>query len=106
MVFNRFHTLYSMIRKKMPTVPIAYISIKPSPAREHYFPISKKANLLIRNFLSTQPNTQFIDVFPLMLTADDHPTPDLFVEDRLHMNQKGYAIWAKAIEPYLLKQDR
>ena len=29
---------------------------------------------------------------------------DIFIEDDLHMNAKGYAIWQKAIEPYLLKK--
>ena len=28
---------------------------------------------------------------------------DIFIEDDLHMNAKGYAIWQKAIEPYLIK---
>ena len=28
---------------------------------------------------------------------------ELFVEDDLHMNAKGYAIWQKAIAPYLIK---
>jgi lysophospholipase L1-like esterase len=27
----------------------------------------------------------------------------LFLEDKLHMNAKGYAIWQKLIEPHLLK---
>ena len=29
--------------------------------------------------------------------------PELFLEDMLHMNQEGYAIWIKAITPYLIK---
>ena len=32
-VFERFKTLYGMIREKMPAVPVVYISIKPSPSR-------------------------------------------------------------------------
>ena len=27
--------------------------------------------------------------------------PDLFAEDRLHMNEKGYAIWRQVIRPNL-----
>jgi hypothetical protein len=29
--------------------------------------------------------------------------PGIFLEDKLQMNPKGYAIWKKEIEPYLLK---
>ena len=31
------------------------------------------------------------------------PMEDIFLNDRLHMNAKGYAIWQKIIEPYLIK---
>ena len=48
-------------------------------------------------------NTAFIDVYKQMLNADGTPMEDIFIEDKLHMNAKGYAIWQKIIEPYLLK---
>jgi lysophospholipase L1-like esterase len=38
-----------------------------------------------------------------MLDADGNVRKDLFVEDGLHMNKKGYDIWTKVIRPYLLK---
>jgi lysophospholipase L1-like esterase len=28
---------------------------------------------------------------------------EIFIADKLHMNAKGYAIWQKLIEPFLLK---
>jgi lysophospholipase L1-like esterase len=39
-----------------------------------------------------------------MLSKDGTPNKSLFIEDELHMNAKGYAIWQKIIEPYLLKK--
>ena len=36
-----------------------------------------------------------------MLGLDGRPKPDIFVEDGLHMNAKGYAIWREAVAPYL-----
>jgi lysophospholipase L1-like esterase len=38
-----------------------------------------------------------------MLSPDGSPLKDIFNADNLHMNAKGYAIWQKAIEPFLLK---
>jgi lysophospholipase L1-like esterase len=38
-----------------------------------------------------------------MLGSDGLPLPHIFVEDSLHMNAQGYAIWKKAIEPVLMK---
>jgi lysophospholipase L1-like esterase len=38
-----------------------------------------------------------------MLTSNGKPMQELFVEDSLHMNAKGYAIWQKLIQPALIK---
>lgn len=102
-VFNRFKTLYGMIRAQMKTVPVAFISIKPSPSRRKYWKKMIEANILIRNYLAGEANTSFIDVFNPMLNGYNQPKPEIFERDSLHMNAQGYAIWQKAIEPYLIK---
>ena len=102
-VFQRFKTLYSLIQNKLPHEPVVYVSIKPSPSRERLMPKMEEVNRLIKKFLSTQKNAGFADVYHLMLTKDRKPIPAIFTSDSLHMNAKGYAIWKKAIEPYLLK---
>ena len=61
------------------------------------------ANEAIQKFLKKKKNTVFVDVFHKMLNADGTPMDDIFIEDKLHMNKKGYAIWQKEIAPFLLK---
>ena len=100
-VFDRFKTLFEMIRSKLSTEKIIYVSIKPSPSREKLMPKMEEANQLIKDFLRTEKHTAFVDVYHLMLTEDYKPIPEIFIEDSLHMNAKGYAIWQKAIEPFL-----
>jgi lysophospholipase L1-like esterase len=101
-ILNRTKKLYHLIRAKLPTVPIAYISMKPSPSRDKYQDKARAANALIRDFLSKEQNTVFIDIFSPMI-KDGKSRPELFVEDMLHMNAKGYAIWEAAVRPYLVK---
>jgi lysophospholipase L1-like esterase len=101
-VAERFVALYNGIRAKLPEVPIAYISMKPSPSRDKYCQKAKDANTLIEAFLEKQKNTVFIDIFSPMI-KDGKSRPELFVEDLLHMNDKGYAIWEETVRPYLLK---
>lgn len=102
-VLNRTVNLYNLIRTKLPTVPIVYISMKPSPSRDKFKDKAVASNALIKKFLSTEKNTSFVDVYSLMLTRDGKNRPELFVSDMLHMNADGYAIWQKAVKPYLLK---
>lgn len=102
-VFSRFRQLYRLVRATLPQVPIEYISLKPSPSRVQYMKTAEAANALIRAFLAKEPNTHFINVFPLMLDKQGQPRPELFIADMLHMNAKGYAIWRNALLPYLTK---
>lgn len=102
-VFERFKDLFELIRSKMPNENIVFVSLKPSPSRQNYFPKMKEANLLIKTYLSVQTDASFVDIYPLMLGADGLPNKALFKPDMLHMLPAGYAIWQKALQPYLLR---
>jgi lysophospholipase L1-like esterase len=103
MTYERFRQLFKDIRTKLPGVPVIYISMKPSPSRWQMRERQTEGNKLIRKFLKKQKHTVFINVWKDMLGPDGEPIKELFIEDKLHMNAKGYAIWKKLIEPYLLK---
>lgn len=103
-VINRFKILFHIIRKDLPAANIAYVSIKPSPSRINLMQKMKQVNLLIKSYLNKQKNASFIDVFKPMLLPDGKPKPEIFLEDSLHMNPKGYAIWKRAIQPHLIKK--
>ena len=102
-VYKRFVKLYDMIRKHLGNVDIVFVSIKPSPSREKLMSEMEDANDLIRNFMAERSHAAFVDVYHLMLNAHGHPMDDLFIADKLHMNDKGYKIWQQAILPYLDK---
>lgn len=101
-ILDKTIELFNAIRKRLPQVSIVCIAIKPSPAREKHLQKCKETNDLIKEFLSTQENAQFVDVFTPML-KDGKPRPELFVSDRLHMNAQGYALWRKKVKPALHK---
>jgi lysophospholipase L1-like esterase len=110
MVFDRFKKLYEMIREKT-KVPVAFYFIKTKPQPPSFIPKMHEANQLILEYidlqksaLDSQPvNIEFIDVHQKMLNGSGQPMPEIFLKDSLHMNEKGYAIWKKVIEPYLIK---
>jgi lysophospholipase L1-like esterase len=101
MVYKRFVQLFEMIRKHLPGIPIAFVSLKPSPSRWSLRYKVMGVNKFIKEFLSKTANDQFIDVFYPMLDKNGLPIKEIFLEDNLHMNASGYAIWKKVIQPYL-----
>jgi len=102
-VFERYKELTGLIRSKLPNVNLVYVAIKPSPSRLKLMPKMKKANDLIAEYLKKDKNASFIDVYSPMLTKNGTPMGSLFKADSLHMNESGYAIWQKLINPKLLK---
>jgi lysophospholipase L1-like esterase len=102
-VYKKFVRLYDMIRKRLGNVDIVFVSIKPSPSRENLMPEMEQANDLIRNFMAQRAHAAFVDVYHLMLTPEGRPIDNLFLGDKLHMNEKGYKIWQQVLLPYLDK---
>lgn len=103
MVFARFTQLFEDIRLHLPKVPVVYISIKPSPSRWRLRNTMMEANRLIKKYLRKKRKTRFVSVWDAMLDENGEPKKDIFIEDNLHMNAQGYAIWQRIIEPYLKK---
>ena len=101
-----FRAFVEKVRAKLPNVEIKYISIAGNPKRWAQVDKVRKANALIRDICTTGQNTKFIDVFPEMTGPDGLPKPDIFVEDQLHMNSKGYEIWKRVVGSELGPPDR
>jgi lysophospholipase L1-like esterase len=79
---------------------VVLISAKPSITR---WALKRKYRRLNRKFkrLSRKEELlQFVDVWNPMLEKNKL-NKDLFIDDGLHMNPKGYAIWYTAIKPFL-----
>jgi lysophospholipase L1-like esterase len=100
-VLQRFERLMSLIRSRLPRVPVVFLSLKPSPSREALLPVMREANRLIEARIRKMRRTRFLDVHSPMLNADGSMKEDIYVSDRLHMNRKGYEIWMPLIRPIL-----
>lgn len=96
-----FQAFVTKVRREVPTTRIAYISISPTPLQWPKNDQVKAANSLIRTFIGHGENLVYIDVYTSMLGPDGTPNPDIFKQDRLHLNPSGYAIWTKIVGPYL-----
>ena len=103
MVADRFKNLFSEIRAVYPNVPVVFISLKPSPSRWRLKEKQIAANNMIEKYLKKQKNAEFVSVWNAMLDSDGKPKQEIFIEDNSHMNAKGYAIWQKKLQSYLIK---
>ena len=101
-IFASADSLLTRIRAKLPkTIKIYFISPKPSIVRwqlkDQYIDFNKK----LKVWTQSKKNVYFIDVWTPMLNPDGSLKKELFIEDGLHMNRKGYNIWRTVIQQYL-----
>ncbi len=100
-VLADFKNFVEIVRRDLLKTKILYISIKPSVARINLLPELQKANRLIEAETKKLKNVEFVDVASKMLDSEGKPLTDIFLEDNLHMNAKGYAIWRDVLSKYL-----
>jgi lysophospholipase L1-like esterase len=58
-------------------------------------------NAELNTMALSKDNVHYIPVWDKMLDKNGTPNEKLFVEDRLHMNEKGYKIWKKSVKGFL-----
>lgn len=100
-----FKAFVQKVHAALPQTRIAYIAVKPCPARKRFLPEVRATNRLIRQYTVTDDRLRFIDIYTPMLTSDGSLRPGLFVPDNLHLNAKGYALWDSIIRPMLDQYD-
>ena len=100
-VLADLQTFVARVRATLPGVHVVYSSITPGPGRWDEAPQRVVTNSAIREYIATQPDLAFVDLWGAMLTPAGLPREDLWVEDRVHPNHAGYLIRAKLTLPLL-----
>lgn len=100
-ILKDFKEGYKRIRKALPDTEIVLISPKPSIARWELRSQYETLNAALAKWAGTKKNLRFADVWAPMLNDQGEPMPDIFVQDNLHMNAKGYAIWREVISGFI-----
>jgi lysophospholipase L1-like esterase len=102
--FASFRDLYAALRGYSEQMPIAYISVKPCPARIRNIDNILRFNQMVQAFLRTQPATKYIDIYTAMLGPDHKPNPALFVQDKIHLSDLGYQILRRDVSSFLASE--
>lgn len=102
-VKETFEIFVNTVRGRLPgTEKIYFISVKPSVARWELWPEMEQANQMIQKYARQHDDVVFINVAEKMMDGDT-VREDIFIEDNLHMNRKGYELWKETIKPELEK---
>jgi lysophospholipase L1-like esterase len=100
-VLRNFESFVATLHRELPGTRIVFVSVKPSIARWNIVAKTRETNQLVRDYVNSDDELVYVDVFDPMLDASGKPRRALFVEDGLHMTPAGYAIWRELIAPVI-----
>jgi len=84
------------LKKQVPGAKLVFVAARPSLARVAIVDKQKELNALIK-----AKGDYFIDMHSPFYSADGSLMMDIFVADKLHLNEKGYAIFAQQIRQFV-----
>jgi lysophospholipase L1-like esterase len=100
-IIAHLNSIFQRIWADLPETQIVFIAAKPSPLRWDKHQQYEALNSAIERWARREKRLKFADVYSPMIDGL-MVREDLFVEDRLHMNDKGYALWDEVIKPMIL----
>ncbi len=103
-VIREFKQFILMVKAKLPKTKVAFCSIRPSLARTAILEKQRAVNQAIKEFCKHQKRVYFVNIQKDFYLPNGEMMTDIFVADRLHLNQKGYEIWANATRKFLHKR--
>lgn len=100
-IITTYNLIVEQIRAELPDTEIILISAKPSLSRWELADSYLELNAAMKKYARVNKNVRYANLWNPMLTANKTPMEDIFLDDKLHMNAKGYAIWAKVLRKFL-----
>lgn len=99
-VLEDYIELATMVQSDFPSTQLLFISIKPSKQRWNKWPMMVEANRMVREYADKHPNLDYADLATPLLNSDGKPK-DVYMDDGLHLNERGYLLWQQALAPHL-----
>lgn len=94
---SRTIRLLKRLKKRMRKIPIFYVGISPCWSRKKAWQDIAASNKLVKEFCARYPNLYYLDIAAACAMPDGTPNKALFLDDQLHPNTAGYAVWKRVV---------
>ena len=101
-ILAEYRDFVAHLAERLPNTDVYFIAVKPSVLRAQLWSTMVEVNTALQALADEYDHVSFLDTSTPMLNDNGTVMADLLVEDGLHMNAKGYAIWTDVIKPVLI----
>ena len=100
-IFERIRQFMERTRAAVPDVRIVFVSVIRAPEKQSRWAVVDDVNRRVQVYAAATKGMEFVDVNPLVFTADGMPRFELYLSDQLHYRPKAYETFAAALKPVL-----
>ena len=100
-IFDRIRQFMNRLRTALPEVRIVFVSVIRAPEKQSRWGVVDDVNRRVQAYAAGSNGIEFVDVNPLVFSANGTPRFDLYLSDQLHFRPKAYEAFAAAIKPVL-----
>lgn len=102
-IVSQFREIVDRVHAALPATRVYVLSVKPSVLRRAYWSKAQETNRLLKTLVAKNDLLTYVDVATPLLQSNGEVMTDIFIEDGLHLNEKGTKIWAQTIRSALMK---
>jgi len=101
---KEYEDFSNRLKKALPKTKLVYLAVRPSLSRIAIVDKQKQFNSWLADYCKSQKGRFFLDMHSPFYLPDGTVMPDIFVADRLHLNEKGYLIFSAKIREFILEK--
>ncbi|PCH59123.1 MAG: hypothetical protein COC19_07575 [SAR86 cluster bacterium] len=101
-ILSQFEEIVARVHSELPDTRIYVMSVKPSVARQAVWSAAQRVSASFKAVADRDSQVYYIDAASPFLQSDGTVMTDIFVEDGLHLNDKGNQIWGQLIKAALM----
>ena len=105
MILDHLSRIIDRVHEALPETRIYVLSVKPSVLRWNAWPVAQRVSAGYKKIADDDPLVFYVDVATPFLNYDGSVMTDIFVEDNLHLNDLGNAIWGATIKAALMPME-
>lgn len=89
------------VQQQLPATKVIVLSNVMAVSRKHLPMQFANTNKLLQEMIRKYNNVIYVDVSKGILDENGQPKPELFLNDKTHLNVEGYKIWRAILKPIL-----
>jgi lysophospholipase L1-like esterase len=98
-VFDDFQAFAELVHDRLHNTRIIFLPIKPSIARWPKWRQMQDVNQRVAQLSRRDQRINYVDTASPMLGEGGKPRRELFLDDGLHLNERGYTLWRETLRP-------